>query len=392
MRIIYGYSNCSDAKYKQLFSGEGMVGQACQKYHSLLIKGLESTGVKVSCFSGLPINRKMTSKIWIHESDEQEGNASYHYYRTFNIPILRHLMIFAGAFYNAIKFSERKKTFAICDCLNIANFFGISLACKIRKIPVVAIATDLPDMFNGNKILPTINSKLLDMADGFVFLTEQMNERINRRNVPYIVLEGHVDSELPSLNHNEKYEELSGKKVIIYAGSIQKLYGIQNLVDGFLKADIPNSELRVFGDGDYRDELVRITEKNNSVRYMGVCENEEVVCQEQRAMLLVNPRPTAPEYTKYSFPSKNMEYMASGTPILTTKLPGMPSEYYPYIYYIEDETSEGIKRALEEISKKSFLERCNKGQQARKFVLRYKSNVAQAEKIVKFLCEEVKKR
>lgn len=33
--------------------------------------------------------------------------------------------------------------------------------------------------------------------------------------------------------------------------------------------------------------------------------------------------------------------MASGTPILTTKLPGMPSEYYPHIYSFEEETTEG---------------------------------------------------
>ena len=74
------------------------------------------------------------------------------------------------------------------------------------------------------------------------------------------------------------------------------------------------------------------------------------------ATLLINPRFSNEEYTKYSFPSKNMEYMASGTPILTTKLPGMPKEYYEYIYLFEEESIEGMKnkmsmKAIEKISK-----------------------------------------
>ena len=120
---------------------------------------------------------------------------------------------------------------------------------------------------------------------------------------------------------------------------------------------------------------------------MGIRPNAEIVGKEQRAALLVNPRPSAPEYTKYSFPSKNMEYMVSGTPILTTKLPGMPKEYYPYVYLLEDETPKGITEKLQEIFGLSLEEREEMGANARGFVLQHKSNVAQAKKILKFIEE-----
>ena len=120
---------------------------------------------------------------------------------------------------------------------------------------------------------------------------------------------------------------------------------------------------------------------------MGIRPNAEVVAIEQRAALLVNPRPTAPDYTKYSFPSKNMEYMISGTPILTTKLPGMPKEYYPHIYTIEEDTSDGVADALKKVFSESFAERMKKGENARRFVLENKSNVMQAKKIIEFLEE-----
>lgn len=388
MQILYGYSNCTDKKYREIVSENHVaVLQPDQKYHGLLIRGLSNNGVKVLCFSGLPINRSVTSKVLIYEKDEVEENAYFHYYTTFNIPIIRQLMIFFAAFFNVLFTSKREETYAICDCLNIANAYGMLLACKIRRISIFTIVTDLPDMMSDNFILRGVNNCLFRAVDGFIFLTEQMNQRLNKKNKPYLVLEGHVDANAPSLNNECKWERENGKKVIIYAGSILKLYGIQNLTEGFLKADIPNAELWIYGDGDYREELIEIEKHNPSVKYKGVCNNQEVVQAELRAALLVNPRPTAPEYTKYSFPSKNMEYMVSGTPLLTTKLPGMSKEYYPYVYLFEDETSDGIAKSLQDVLNIPEEERNQKAASARGFVLQEKSNIVQAKKILSF-CKE----
>ena len=38
----------------------------------------------------------------------------------------------------------------------------------------------------------------------------------------------------------------------------------------------------------------------------------------------VNPRQNNEEFTKYSFPSKTMEYLASGVPVVAYKLDGIP--------------------------------------------------------------------
>ena len=390
MRILYGYSNCTDATYNRIVSERNVsVLTPDQKYHGLLIKGLAKNGAEVRCFSGLPINRTVTSRKLIREADEQEGNAYFHYITTLNLPILRQLMIFFGTFFGVLKAKKDKDTYAICDYLNIANAYGMTLACRMRKIPVVSIVTDLPDMEHSSWFLKKINNNLFKKTDAFIILTEQMNERVNHKGKPYIVLEGHVDSEAPVPEEQTPYEVESGKKIVMYAGSLKKIYGIETLVEGFIKADIPDSELRVYGDGDFREELQQLSEKYPNVKYMGIKCNHEIVAEEQKASLLVNPRPVAPEYTKYSFPSKNMEYMVSGTPMLTTKLPGMPPEYYPYVYLIEDESPDGIAEVLDRIFAESFEKRQAKAKEARAFVLEHKSNVLQAEKIIKFLETEL---
>lgn len=392
MHILYGFSNCTDKKYNELMSGKNIsVLRADQKYHGLLIKGLAANGADVKCFSGLPINRALTKKIFINEKDETENGVYYHYISTVNLPFFRRLTVFLGSFFGVLKAKKQKNTFVIFDCLNIANAYGMMLAAKIKRIPVVTIVTDIPDMMYGDGFVRKIANRLFKSVDGFILLTDAMNQKVNRNAKPNIVLEGHVDFLLPAPENAEKAEVKAGIKQIIYAGSIKEIYGIKNLVEGFLLANIDNSELIIYGNGDYAETLNKTAKRYSNIKYMGVCENAEVVKAEQRAALLVNPRPTAPEYTKYSFPSKNMEYMVSGTPVLTTRLPGMPEEYYPYVYLLEEETPEGISDVLRSIFSLSTKERNEKGLSARKYVLENKSNKKQAEKIIAFLREEVKK-
>ena len=389
MRILYGYSNCTDKTYNKITSERSVsVLTPDQKYHGLLIKGLCANNAEVCCFSGLPINRAVTSRKLIREPDEREGSASFHYITTLNLPGFRQLMIFFGTFFGTLRAKKDRETVAVCDCLNIANAYGMTLAARLRRIPVISIVTDLPDMERQSDFLKRFNNRLFRKTDGFILLTEQMSARVNPQSKPYIVLEGHVDSEAPVPDEQIPYEISEGKKVILYAGSLKRIYGIVNLTEGFVKADIPDAELRIYGDGDFREELERIAEEHPTVRYMGIKPNREIVAEEQKVSLLVNPRPRAPEYTKYSFPSKNMEYMVSGTPTLTTKLPGMPEEYYPYIDLLEDESPDGIAEKLREIFSRPFEERRKKALSARRFVLENKSNIVQAKKIMDFLHRE----
>lgn len=386
MRILYGYSNCTDKTYNRIVSERNAsVLTPDQKYHGLLIKGLAENSAEVRCFSGLPINRAVTSRKLIREPDEQEGNAHFHYITTLNLPGFRQLMIFCGTFFGVLRAKKDKDTVAVCDCLNIANAYGMTLAARMRKIPVISIVTDLPDMERESDCLKRLNNRLFRKTDAFILLTDEMSKRVNPDNKPYIVLEGHVDANAPQPEDQTPYELLCGKRVILYAGSLKRIYGIVNLVKGFVKAGIPDAELHIYGDGDYREELEQLAKDHSNVHYLGVKKNREIVEEEQKASLLVNPRPTAPEYTKYSFPSKNMEYMVSGTPTLTTKLPGMPEEYYPYVYLLEDETSDGIAEQLKNIFAQPFEERRKKALSARRFVLENKSNTFQAKKILAFL-------
>jgi hypothetical protein len=77
----------------------------------------------------------------------------------------------------------------------------------------------------------------------------------------------------------------------------------------------------------------------------------------------------------------------TGTPVLTTVLPGMPEDYYPHVYFIREETPEGISQALRQVFDGGEQAMKEKGLGARSFVLENRNNVVQAQKIRNMLKE-----
>jgi glycosyltransferase involved in cell wall biosynthesis len=117
--------------------------------------------------------------------------------------------------------------------------------------------------------------------------------------------------------------------------------------------------------------------------------NEYVLKEQLKAILLINPRPIGEDFTKYSFPSKNMEYMASGTPVLTTLLPGMPVEYHDHVFLIKSDNLLGIKEALIRVLSQDRLSLHKRGINAKKFVLTKKDNISQSKKILEWLDDDL---
>ena len=382
MHIIYAVTTCSDRVYKQLFD-KVKVKPAfqSQKYHRLLIEGL-ADGALVDVVANPPVNRSVLSESFVSLPREMEGGACYRYIPAIRNPIFKAAAVGLGTFFKTL-FLIRKDSAVVVDGLNRVTAMSAMLAARLRGKPCVGIVTDLPDMLSGSRFSKGLANFVIRHCTHYVLLTEAMNEYLNKQGKPYVILEGHADitmaDRIPAL----------GKKitprVCFYAGGVSRQYGLANLVDGFRQAGLPDAQLYIYGPGDYVKELQQIAAEDDRICYGGMLLNTEIVEKEQQATLLVNPRPTDEEYVKYSFPSKTMEYMASGTPVLTTVLPGMPKEYHPYVYLLEDETAEGIADMLTKVLAHSDEELFQKGNEARTFVLEQKNNVIQARKILEML-------
>lgn len=396
MEILYVSTLSSEHLVNHIHQTTGRdPGYAMQKFNRLLIKGLQMSGAKITAFTNPPITRSVSSDLFVFLGKEVENNIKYKYVPLINIPIIKHLLIILYAFFYVLCWGikERKNKVIICDVLNVSISFASLLATKLNRVQSVGIVTDIYGLMVGssknrfNRFISSCAHRIHDLYvtsyDKYVLLTEQMNERVNPKGNPYIVMEALCDSSLLNQEHSPVHKV--NPRTVLYAGGLHAKYGVKMLVEGFIKADLKDVNLVLYGSGSYEKELSEVCRTHSNVEFRGVAPNEIVMEEEFKATLLVNPRFSTEEFTKYSFPSKNMEYMASGTPLLTTKLPGMPMEYYPHVYLFEEETIEDYAKTIKDIMALPADELQRKGGLAKKFVLENKNNVSQAERIITFL-------
>ena len=374
--VLYVSALCSKRVEKDIVSTcPKLIALQIQKYHRILAKGFVLNGISTTTLS----YNKSACIVCDLPDQEKENGIEYHYIKTKNFGMLTHIKVVGEAFFRTIYFVlKNQNSFVLCDVLNLSVSLGAGLAARLMKKELVGIVTDLPDMVTKSKKDRGPYWWLISLCTSYVLLTDAMRERIKVHDKKYVVLEGHVDIDI--LSETVKIPNEDKNRHCIYAGGLNRKYGVEKLVKAFQRANISCVKLDLYGNGDYVEKLRELNDSR--ICYHGIVANEEVVDAEQHAVLLINPRPTTEEFTKYSFPSKNMEYMASGTPVLTTNLPGMPCEYLDYVYLFDDESIEGMAKTLTKILNNSPEILREKGESARNFVLKRKNNMVQACKIL----------
>lgn len=363
--------------YDKLFR-DGMIksGYQMQKFNHNLIEGLGKL-TDVTSLSALPYVNERADRI-----DQTLDGIRYIAVKNNTGYIHK----FSNLFYLYLEGSRIIKKYRpeciICDAIALSPCVISKLLGKRYNIPVIGIITDLPGMLGVENKATRKTVMRMQNFDGYILLTEQMNKIVNPNHRPYIIMEGLCASQLPELYLGKR------RKVILYSGSLWKNdAGIEYLVQGFINAKLSGYELHLYGTGELVPWIEEISKEHQNVKYMGCVTNSEMVKIQSDAMLLVNPRPSKEEFCKYSFPSKTIEYMASGTPVLMTRLPGVPSEYFDYVYTIEDETSEGMCKTLEIVLSKEEKDLKEFGASAREFVKEKKSQKWQSERVYKFIQE-----
>lgn len=369
-------------------------GYAIQKFSRMLVSGFIANGIKITALSNPPIDRNFIGKRFAKLRKERYDYIPIYYIPLLDVPILKYLLVLFYTFFFVFKWGikNRKEKVICCDVLSITTCIGALFCSKLIGIKCIGIVTDLPDFYLTNKkislkrkLISKINSSYLSLYSHYVFLTEQMDAKVNKHHRPYIVMEGlcykeTIDNSLESMKNDPPS--------ILYAGGISERNGIDTFVKGFLKSKV-NARLIIYGDGDsYVDTLKEICKNNCCVEYRGVADNAEIMTESIKATLIVNPRFSNQEHTKYSFPSKNIESMSTGTPLLTTKLPGIPSDYYSYNYFFDEETIDGYAAKLRDLFSKDPLELHNFGLKAKEYVLCNKNNVVQAKRIMRLVTEK----
>lgn len=272
----------------------------------------------------------------------------------------------------------------------------IKLKKKYPQIIITSIVTDLIEdvlFFSSNRNLikrflnsieATYEKNNFQKIDKYVLLTKAMEERIPESKGRNIVVEG-IYSPCGSLSSAVKKN--SECRTILYTGSLQEFAGVVDLVNAFKLINNKDCRLIICGSGECSSYIEESSRKDNRIIFKGVLSREEILALQQSSTLLVNPRRPDNLITKYSFPSKTMEYLASGTPMLGYMLPGIPEEYYDYFLCIDDLSKNGLLNALNMCLEMPEEVLCSIGKKAKEFILNNKNSCKQVSRIMRFIEE-----
>lgn len=266
-----------------------------------------------------------------------------------------------------------------------------------REIPLSIIVPDLPQhSYPKNRfskmmrwirqIEGTLVNRLSKYVDSYIYLTEEMHNVIGQ-DCAYIVQEAiYTPVEKMPLKDflADKFED---HFTYLYCGKVNQENGIDRLIVAFMNLEYQDIRLMICGTGELLKKMQEITSGDERIIFTGQLDHENVIALEQHATVLVNPRYTDGENTAYSFPSKLIEYLASGRPVISSRLEGIPRDYDPHLLYIRDNSVKAVEKALRYAYAVDRDELDTIGKRGREFVERNKSSKVQGRKLYEHLTQ-----
>jgi len=366
-----------------------------------LIKGFEENiGNRVHIINKLlvPLYKKgyikplITTGNFEHASGLNKKDIIFPY---INIPFLHSTSLFWGArkYIHRWILEEEEEKYLVAYALTTYSLKAMRYAKKKNpRIKTCIIVPDIPNYTyinseNGftktkNRIaISIIDNKinyLSKYVDAYCFFSEHMQEKINAKH--FCVFEGLATEGFTIVEARRDYSEK--EKIIVYAGGLHADYGVKLLLDAFSYLKNPNYRLILFGRGSLEGEIVRQAAIDPRIRFKGEIDRIDLLSVEKGADLLINPRVNCGRFTKYSFPSKNLEYLSSGTPMIGYKLDGIPDDYDKYINYFKEATAESLAEKIVDVLENNNDAAINRANNAVNYVTTQKSAIVQAKKIL----------
>ena len=366
----------------------GVIQYAADAFQWSLVEGLDNfykelTIVNLPYVGSYPMRYKdirMRTFSFSHSKEAVDINVGF-----WNLPVIK----LFSRYYNCkrvLKNLLKDESVVIVYAIHTPFIKALTdLKKKYINLKICLVVPDLPQhMGRPNTLLykvltsmeDKILKKILKQVDAFVLLSDFMAKPLEVAERPWVRIEGIFSCP----KFLEKIEK-ENYKTILYTGTLAKRYGILNLLDAFAKIKDPNYRLWICGDGDSKEELIKRIKGDSRIFYYGQVSREEALILQKKATVLVNPRVSEGEYTKFSFPSKTMEYIASKTPCVMHRLQGIPSEYYDLVFIAEKEDAEGLKNTIMAVCNKDQSELNEFGKRASQFILDNKNPTAQVRKI-----------
>lgn len=319
-----------------------------------------------------------------------------------NIPIIKQFNQTISILLEIIRLNRRavrkEKKVIICYNSNIIFSIPCLLFRRVLGVKICCLLVD-PPLYDGTfmnrsvmkELFFKINAKFYELSihtyDKLIVLNEYVVEYYEISK-PYLVINGGLDLDsktlLEPIAPEVKMEPQCFK--LVFSGTLHEHSGILNLLEA-MKLVEKDISLDIYGKGPYEKTIIEYANQNRNIHYYGFKKNEDILRTYASADLLICPNLVDHKINKVAFPSKLIEYMSSGRPVLSTDL-NCIGEFKQYILVSKGDTASALAQSINEISKMDQEELALIGENAKEFIMKNKTWELQVRRIVDFILKE----
>ena len=352
-----------------------------QNFYYKLIKTLAINNT-VSVVSHRPLVKGMFKRGYLESDTKIDGNIKFYYTNNRSdklFKLFKEKQSIENAARQAIEDFLSHDFIIVTDTLRLNLLKAAKKIAKLYDVKIVGMLTDNPyNLSNGPVYVKQYLVQQASDLDGYLSLTNGLVQIYNENSRSY-VFEGLVS------------EENEGKKDPIFnyfyfGGSLYERYGVKTLVDAFHNSNI-KAKLVLAGSGPLDSYIEQLANDDYRILYLNQLSKEKNIAYMRNSIANINPRPLDLKMDNESVPSKLLEYLSIGTPVISTKFPRLYSTFKDDVHWIDGNTVDAMKIALESYDISKQEEHLKKAATARRKVFEFYGLNVQAESIDHFLAE-----
>lgn len=376
---------------------------AGQMYQLELLRGLVREGLAPSAiFSALPMPAfPRCRQLWVRGRRRSLADGTALYLLPFvNLTPLKQVAIGVGTLCHLLRwgYATRGADLRLVYTYNLSVPPGLFTLVGARLIGAKAVVS-LCDVNIPGDTVPNrwpwrldywLHHRIAALFDGHVVASDAV-ARDFAGTKPWMRLEGGVrDEQIDSESVRRTMRESDRDEFrIAVTGRLDETNGIPVILKACSLLGDVDYRLHIAGAGPLEQQVRAAAAANPRIRFHGMIPFSEVLNLYSNSDVLVNMRITNSIRTDYFFPSKMMEYLASGTPVITTCTGHIEREFGEFVHLLRDESPEGLARIIRRVAGDEPRERIRKADQARSFMLSQKTWAVQTSRLAEFLRTKV---
>jgi glycosyltransferase involved in cell wall biosynthesis len=320
-----------------------------------------------------------------------------------NLTPLKQAFVGLGVGWEILKWSLTHRTVkrrvVVTYNLSVPPGLCTYVASRLAGAKVVALLSDID--VPGQTVPATplrrldywLHRVLIPRLDGRVVVADGIADTFAKGR-SYLRVEGGIGAEMldrMQRSHAAPPKE-SGRIRIVLAGRLDETNGVKLMLDASELLPGDEYEFWIAGSGPLSELVGEAAGRDARIVYAGFLPLDELYSLYLSADVLVNARITQGLNTRFFFPSKLLEFMVTGIPVISTCSGHIEPDFGHALFLLRDETPQALASLIERVSTLPRDVRSDVGKAARDCIVATKTWTVQGQRIADYLrsvvCDE----